>query len=171
MQFQSTKYEQPLPLTHQWQYHTQEITQMIVWISNQFWFCITCPIQTAFECIFAWMWKGYVNPDRVSFWLGLHFLRPAQFLVELVHPNERNQLGSSTPFATAWIVLQTPFFDCVASYLLHMAFSLTENCFNVSFSRDTWYDNHSGFFSMSLQTVYFGNVNALPLLSPINWLT
>jgi len=35
--------------------------------------------------MFAWMRKGYGNPDRVSFWLGLQFLCPAQFLAELVH--------------------------------------------------------------------------------------
>jgi len=47
--------------------------------------------------MFAWMRKRYGNPDGVSFWLGLHFLRSAQFLAELVHPNERNQLQPSTP--------------------------------------------------------------------------
>jgi len=46
--------------------------------------------------MFAWMRKGYGNLDRVSFWLGLHFLCPAQFLAELVHPDERNQLQPST---------------------------------------------------------------------------
>jgi len=81
---------------------------MIVWSSNQFCCCcITCPRQTAFELMFAWMRKGYGNPDGVSFWMGLHFLRPAQFLAELVHPNERNQLRPSTPSATVWIILQT----------------------------------------------------------------
>jgi len=54
------------------------------------------------------MRKDNGNPDRVSFWLvGLHFLRPAQFLAELVHPNERNQLRPSNPHATVWIILQT----------------------------------------------------------------
>ena len=53
--------------------------QMIIWSSNQFCCCcITCPRQTAFELMFAWIRKGYGNPDRVSFWLGLHFLRTAQ---------------------------------------------------------------------------------------------
>jgi len=88
--------------------------------------------------MFAWMRKGYGNPDGVSFWLGLHFLCQARFLAELVHPIERNQLQPKTPRATVWIILQTSlFFDCVASYLLRMAFSLTEMCFNVSFSRET----------------------------------
>jgi len=49
---------------------------------------ITWPRQTAFELMFAWMRKGYGNPVGVSFWLGLHFLRRAQFLAELVHANE-----------------------------------------------------------------------------------
>ena len=72
--------------------------QMIIWSSNQFCCCfITCPRQTDFELVFAWIRKGYGNPDGVSFWLGLHFHRPAQFLAELVQPNERNQLRPSTP--------------------------------------------------------------------------
>jgi len=106
-----------------------------LWQSNQFCCCcITFPRQTAFELTFAWMRKIYGNPDGVSFWLGLYFLRPAQFLAELVHPNERNQLPPSTPCATVWIILQTaPLFNCVASYLSRMAFSLTEMSSNVSF--------------------------------------
>jgi len=35
--------------------------------------------------MFAWIRKGYGNPDGLSFWLGLYFLHPAQFLAELVH--------------------------------------------------------------------------------------
>jgi len=54
-------------------------------------------VQIVFELMFAWMPKGYGNPDGVSFWLGLHFLCPAQFLAELVHPHKRNQLRPSTP--------------------------------------------------------------------------
>jgi len=75
--------------------------------------------------MFAWMRKGYGNPEGVSFWLGLHFLRPAQFLAELVHPNERNQLRpSSTPPRNcvdhpANIPLQL---RCYCSYLFRMAF-------------------------------------------------
>jgi len=62
------------------------------------------------------MRKGYGKPDGVSFWLGLHFLRPAQFLQELAHPNERNQMRPSTPLATLGVILQTPpFFNCVVS--------------------------------------------------------
>jgi len=81
--------------------------------------------------MFAWIRKGYGNPDGVPFWVGLHFLRPAQFLAELVHPNERNQLRPSTPCATVWIILQISPFNCVASYLFRifrMALSLTEMC-------------------------------------------
>jgi len=29
--------------------------------------------------MFTWTQKGYGNPDEVTFWLGLHFLVPAQF--------------------------------------------------------------------------------------------
>jgi len=61
--------------------------------------------------MFAWMRKRYGNPDGVSFWLGLHFLRSAQFLAELVHPNERNQLQPSTLRTTVWIILQTSPFN------------------------------------------------------------
>jgi len=97
--------------------------QMIIWSSNQFCCCcITCPRQTAFELMFALIRKGYGNPDRVSFWLGLHFLRTAQFLAQLVHPNERNQLPPSSPCATVWIILQTSPFNCVASYLFAWPF-------------------------------------------------
>ena len=90
--------------------------QMIIWSSNQFCCCcITCPRQTSFELMFAWIWEGYGNLDGVSFWLGLHFLCPAQFLVELVHSNKRNQLRPNIPRATVWIILQTSPFNCVAS--------------------------------------------------------
>ena len=53
MLFQGAKDEQAPPSTHQRQYHSQALIQMIVWIGN---------------------------PDGVSFWLGLHFLHPAQSL-------------------------------------------------------------------------------------------
>jgi len=65
------------------------------------------PLAPLVTPLFAWIRKGYGNPDGVSFWLGLHFLRPAQFLAELVHPNGKNQLRPSTPCATVWIILQT----------------------------------------------------------------
>jgi len=47
--------------------------------------------------MFAWIRKGYGNQDGVSFWLGLHLLRPAQFLAELVHPNERTSCDPVPP--------------------------------------------------------------------------
>jgi len=31
--------------------------------------------------------------------------------MELVHPNEWNQLQPCTPYRTMWIILETPFFD------------------------------------------------------------
>jgi len=41
----------------------------------------------------AWMRKGYGNPDRVSFYLGLHFLCHADLTAELGNPRQ-------TPVAT-----------------------------------------------------------------------
>jgi len=79
--------------------------------ANWFWY---------FVCMEA---KGHVNPDGVSFWLDWYFLRPAQFLAELVLPNKWQRLPTSTPFATMWVILQTPFFDCIASYPFYIAFS------------------------------------------------
>ena len=57
---------------------------------------------------------------------GFTLLRPSQFLAELAHPNERNQLRLSTPRATLWIILQTSPFNYVANYPFRMAFSLPE---------------------------------------------
>jgi len=74
-----------------------------------------------------------IQPAELRLRLGLQFLRPAQFLAELVHPNERNQLRPSIPRATVWIILQTSPFKCVACYLFRMAFTLTEIYFNVGF--------------------------------------
>ena len=65
-----------------------------------------------------WWWRLLLVGETwgVSFWLDWYFLRPAQFLAEPVHPNKWHRLPPSTPFATVWIILQTPFFDCIACY-------------------------------------------------------
>jgi len=58
-------------------------------------------------------------------------------------------VATQHPVETMWIILQTsPFFNCTASYLFRMAFSLTEMCFNVGFFRDTWHDNRIVFFGV-----------------------
>ena len=117
--------------------------------------------------MFAWMRKGYGNPVGVSFWLGLHFLGPAQFLAELVHPYERNQLRPSTPRATVWIILQTFPFNCAASYLFawpNSNVSLMLACLGTPDLITVL------FFSVSWQTIYYENENAISSLSPINLL-
>ena len=124
-------------------------TQMIIWSSNQFCCCcVACPRQNAFELMFAWIRKGYGNSDGVSFWLGLHFLRPAHFLAGLVHPNKKNQLRPSTPCTTVWIILQTSPFNCFASCLFAWPFHLLKCVFDVSLFRDTWLDNRTVFFGV-----------------------
>ena len=136
MLFQGAEGEQPPPSTHQWQHHPSAIIHMIVW--NGYPTSFVAAVQLASDklllSLLAWMRKGYGNPDGVSFWrLGLHFLCPAQFLEELVHPITsetgcdpalHSQLCRSSckhPSSTASLVI---FFN--------MAFSLTEICFNVS---------------------------------------
>jgi len=108
-----------------------------------------------------------IRPWRFSFWLGLHFLCSAQFLLDLVHLNERNQLRPSTPCASVWIILQPSPFNCVASHLFAWPFHWLKCVFNVSLFRDTWLDNCT-FFSVSWQTIYYENENAISSLLPIN---
>ena len=120
--------------------------------------------------MFAWMWRGYGNLDEVSIWLVLRFLGPAQVLAELVHHNEKNQLQPNTPHATVWTTLQTSsFFDCVASYLFHMAFSLAVMCFNINFTRDNSHDNHTIFFSVLADCLIWKCKCNTPI-SPLNLL-
>jgi len=38
-------------------------------------------------------------------------------------PTSKTGFDPAVPCATVWIILQTPFFGCVACYLFHMAFS------------------------------------------------
>jgi len=53
------------------------------------------------------MRKGYDNPGRISFELGLYFLCHAQILVDLSNPStERDRLRPSTPCATVLIIWQ-----------------------------------------------------------------
>jgi len=53
------------------------------------------------------MQKGYDNPDRVSFQLGLYFLCHAQILADLSNPStERDRLRLCTPCATVLIIQQ-----------------------------------------------------------------
>jgi len=72
-----------------------------------------------------------------SGWVCAFTVQLMEYLTQLVHPNEGHQFRTSTPRATLWIILQTSFIDCIASYLFHMAFSLSEMCYIVGFSRDT----------------------------------
>lgn len=103
--------------------------------------------------------KGCGNPDRVLLMLGLHIIRPAQFLADLVC----TKTSATGCDPAVWIILPRPFFDYIACYPFNTSFSFTVLCFIVSFSNllDTWHKNRSG-FSASRQTVYFRNVNTLP---------
>ena len=88
--------------------------------------------------MFAWIRKVYGNPDGVSFWLGLHFFQLSSLWNWCTLTRETSfDPALPSQVATVWIILQISFFDCVASYLFHMAFLISEMCFNVSFSRDT----------------------------------
>jgi len=126
--------------------------------------CCTCYDKVIyFVLMFAWMWKGYGNLDKVSFWLVLHFLHPAQFLKKLVYPMSE----TSCDPAPLWNCVDQP-----ANTLLwlhhflsfYMALSFTMMCFIATFSGDTWHDNCSG-FSVSWKTVCFGNVNTFSLIA------
>ena len=124
-------------------------------------------MQTAFEPLFTWMRKGYFNfcPRRgfilIGFMLSLsnsvHRGTVSPQRVKRVAPPARSaQLcGSSCK-------VQTPFCHCVDCYLFHIAFPLSEICFIVTFSRNTWHNNR--FFSLSWQTAYFWKVNVLFLI-------
>ena len=132
-------------------------------------YCITCPRQAAFELMFAWMRKGYGNSDGVSFWLGLNFLRPAQFLAKLVHPDEKNQFRPSTTRATLWIILQTFPFNCVATVVIFFAWRYNWNVSFMLACLGTPDLITVLVLSVSWRTVYYEN--AIPSLSPINLLT
>jgi len=120
----------------------------------------------AYVCMDA---KGYGNPDGVSFWLGLHFLRPAQFFAELVHPTRETSCDPATPaqlcgtsckhppsIALLVIFLHGPFINLNVSLML--ACLGTPDLITVLF------------FSVSWQTIYCENANAIFSLSPINLL-
>ena len=74
------------------------------------------------------MRKGYDNPGRVSFQLGLYFLCHAQILADLSNPsNERDRLRPSTPCPIALIIQQL-----LPTYMHHHELKLDSNKANLT---------------------------------------
>ena len=83
-------------------------------------------LQTSFRA--CQMRKGYDNPGRVSFQLGLYFLCHAQILADQSNPStERNRLRPSTPCATVLIIYQL-----LPTYMHHHELKLDSNKTNLT---------------------------------------
>ena len=144
--------------------------QWITWWRKKHWF-------------FCHFWKNWWHLWWIQWQIRcFHLLKTkvelftfVQFLAEMVYPNEWNQLRPNGPFVNcmdhpANTLLRL---RCYRSYLFHMAFSLTEICFDVNFSTDTWHDNRSVFFGILADCLfwickYITSLVAIKLLLFIN---